>query len=147
MAESRRLKDLGGVVRGGESYRGKQGPNYIPGVSAQTVGSRALWLGSVTLPPRGGRTKAHIHENHESAFYLISGEDVEVWTGELLEHREIAHAGDYLYFPAVLPTTRMSARPVEPSLRLVEGELPLFTRLPRRGILGNWVSGVRNSRK
>ena len=46
MAESARLKDLGGVVRGGESYRGKQGPNYILGVSAQTVGSRALWLGS-----------------------------------------------------------------------------------------------------
>ena len=103
MAESTRLKDLGGVVRGGESYRGKQGPNYIPGVSAQTVGSRALWLGSVTLPPRGGRTKAHIHENHESAFYLISGEDVEVYTGEQLEHREIAHAGDYLYFPAGVP--------------------------------------------
>jgi oxalate decarboxylase/phosphoglucose isomerase-like protein (cupin superfamily) len=54
----------------------------------------------VTLPPNGGRTKAHIHENHESAFYLISGEDVEVWTGEQLEHRDVAHAGDYLYFPA-----------------------------------------------
>jgi hypothetical protein len=27
MAESARLKNLGGVVRGGESYQGKQGPN------------------------------------------------------------------------------------------------------------------------
>ncbi len=103
MAESARLKKLGGVVRAGEIYQGKQGPNYTPGVSAETVGSQALWLGSVTLPPRGGRTKAHIHENHESAFYLISGEDVEVWTGEQLEHRDIAHAGDYLYFPAGVP--------------------------------------------
>jgi hypothetical protein len=25
--------------------------------------------------------------------------------------------------------------------------VPLFTQMPRRGILGNWVSGVRNSRK
>jgi hypothetical protein len=25
--------------------------------------------------------------------------------------------------------------------------LPLFTELPRRGVLGNWASGVRNSRK
>ncbi len=103
MAEAARLKDFGGVVRAGELYRGKQGPNYTPGVSAQTVGSRALWLGSVTLPPHGGRTKAHFHENHESAFYLVSGEDVEVYTGEQLEHREVAQVGDYLYFPAGVP--------------------------------------------
>jgi uncharacterized RmlC-like cupin family protein len=28
---------------------------------------------------------------------------VEVWTGEQLEHRDVAHAGDYLYFPAGVP--------------------------------------------
>jgi uncharacterized RmlC-like cupin family protein len=103
MAKSARTENLGGVVRGGELYRGKQGLDYTPGVSAQTVGSRALWLGSVTLPPAGGRTKAHIHEQHESAFYMISGEEVEVYTGEQLEHRDVAHAGDYLYFPAGVP--------------------------------------------
>ena len=103
MAESVRLKKQGGVVRAGEIYQGKQGPNYIPGVSAETVGSQALWLGSVTLPPRGGRTKSHIHENHESAFYLISGEDVEVYTGEEQKHRDVAQAGDYFYFPAGVP--------------------------------------------
>src|SRR5215203_4101504 len=35
-------------------------------------------------------------------------------------------------------------------LRLEQEEaapLPLFTELPRRGVLGNWVSGVQNSRK
>ena len=103
MAKSARTENLGGVVRGGELYRGKQGLDYTPGVSAETVGSRALWLGSVTLPPAGGRTKAHIHEQHESAFCMISGEEVEVYTGEQLEHRDIAHAGDYLYFPAGVP--------------------------------------------
>ena len=41
MAESARLKNFGGVVRAGESYQGKQGPDYIPGVSAQTAGSQA----------------------------------------------------------------------------------------------------------
>jgi uncharacterized RmlC-like cupin family protein len=84
MAESTRLKDFGGVVRAGERYEGRQGPDYTPGVSAESVGSRALWLGSVTLPPAGGRTKAHFHENHESAFYMISGGEVEVYTGEQL---------------------------------------------------------------
>jgi uncharacterized RmlC-like cupin family protein len=103
MAKSARTENLGGVVRGGELYRGKQGLDYTPGVSAETVGSRDLWLGSVTLPPAGGRTKAHIHEQHESAFYMISGEEVEVYTGEQLEHRDVAHAGDYLYFPAGVP--------------------------------------------
>ncbi len=103
MAESARLKNFGGVVHAGESYQGKQGPDYIPGVSAETVGSQALWLGSVTLPPGGGRTKAHIHEQHETAFCMIRGEEVEVYTGEELEHRDVAHAGDYFYFPAGVP--------------------------------------------
>ena len=103
MAESARLKNFGGVVPGGEIYQGKQGLDYTPGVSAETVGSQALWLGTVPLPPGGGRTKAHLHENHESALYMISGENVEVYTGEQLEHRDFAHAGDYLYFPAGVP--------------------------------------------
>jgi uncharacterized RmlC-like cupin family protein len=103
MAESARLTNLGGVVHAGELYRGKQGLDYAPGVSAETVGSRALWLGSVTLPPAGGRTRAHLHENHESALYMVSGEEVEVYTGERLEHWDVAHAGDYLYFPAGVP--------------------------------------------
>ncbi len=93
---------VGRVVRGGESYVGKQGPSYTPGVSAESVGSRGLWLGSVTLPP-GGRTKAHVHEAHESAFYMVSGDEAELWSGARLEHREVAHAGDYLYIPAGVP--------------------------------------------
>ncbi len=93
---------VGRVVRGGESYRGQQGVDYTPGVSAQTVGAQALWLGAVTIPP-GGRTKAHIHEHHESAFYLVSGDEVELWTGDQLQHRDVAHAGDYLYIPAGVP--------------------------------------------
>jgi uncharacterized RmlC-like cupin family protein len=72
MAQSVRAK-FGSVVRAGESYHGKQGLDYTPGVSAESVGSQAIWLGSVTLPPHGGRTKAHLHENHETALYLISG--------------------------------------------------------------------------
>ena len=95
--------NVGSVVRAGEAYHGKQGLDYTPGVSAQSVGSQAIWLGSVTLPPHGGRTKAHLHENHETALYLISADEVELWTGEQLEHREIARAGDYIYIPAGVP--------------------------------------------
>lgn len=95
--------NVGRVVRAGQSYIGKQGPTYTPGVSAETVGAKALWLGSVTLPPRGGRTRAHIHEHHESAFCLVSGDEVEFYTGDQLQHREIAHPGDFLYIPAGVP--------------------------------------------
>jgi uncharacterized RmlC-like cupin family protein len=100
---SARGANLGCVVRAGEVYEGKQGLNYAPGISAQSAGSQALWLGSATLPPRGGRTKAHLHEDHETAIYVISGEEAELWTGEQLEHRDVAHAGDYLYIPAGVP--------------------------------------------
>jgi len=102
MAESARAT-LGSVVQAGERYRGKQGLNYTPGVSAESMGSQAIWLGTVTLPPRGGRTKAHLHERHEAALYMVSGDEGELWTGEQLEHREVARAGDYAYIPAGVP--------------------------------------------
>jgi uncharacterized RmlC-like cupin family protein len=89
-------------VRAGERYRGKQGLDYTPGVSAETVGAQGLWLGSVTIPP-GGRTQAHIHDQHESAFYMVSGDEAELWTGEELQQRDLAHPGDYLYIPAGVP--------------------------------------------
>ena len=98
----------GCVVRAGDSYQGKQGqgkqgPTYAPGISAATVGARALWLGSAALPPGGGRTKAHVHDHHESAFYFVSGDEVELYTGDELQHREVARPGDYLYIPAGVP--------------------------------------------
>ncbi len=93
---------VGRVVQGGASYQGKQGPDYTPGVSAETVGSQGLWLGSVVLPP-GGRTRAHVHEQHESAFYMVSGDEVELWTGGELKERAVARSGDFLYIPAGVP--------------------------------------------
>jgi uncharacterized RmlC-like cupin family protein len=102
MMESTTNAKIGRVVRAGEAYAGKQGPDYTPGVSAETVASERLWLGSVVIPP-GGRTRAHVHEHHESAFYVVSGSDVELWTGPNLEHREVAQAGEYLYIPAGVP--------------------------------------------
>lgn len=92
----------GCVVQGSGSYVSAQGSVYAPGISAETVGAEAVFLGIVTIPAQG-RTKAHLHEFHESAFYLLSGEAVELCTGAQLEHRETAHAGDYLFIPANVP--------------------------------------------
>jgi len=44
-----------------------------------------------------------VHENHESAFYLIRDEEVELWTGERLDQKAVAHPGDYFYIPAGVP--------------------------------------------
>ena len=89
----------GCVVKGGNGYRSEQGSDYLPGVSVETVGSKALWLGTVTLPA-GQRTKAHVHERHETAFYMLSGEAIELWTGEQLQYCDVARPGDYMFIPA-----------------------------------------------
>lgn len=86
------------VVQGGTAYRSEQGPDYRPGISAESVGAGVLWLGVVTIPP-GGRTRAHVHARHESAFYMLSGSGVELWSGEGLAHHEPVSPGDYLFIP------------------------------------------------
>lgn len=90
------------VVDGATPYRSEQGTVYAPGICAETVASTSLFLGLVTLPP-GERTRAHVHERHESAFYMLSGDEVELWSGEGLAHRAIARPGDYLFVPANVP--------------------------------------------
>jgi len=98
-ADRRGPGDRGRVVRAGAGYRAEQGSDYEPGVSAETVGSQVIWLGLMTLPP-GRRTRAHLHEHHETALYMISGDELELWTGGELQHCEAARPGDYIYIPA-----------------------------------------------
>lgn len=93
---------VGCVVHGAAPYKSRQGTLYAAGISAETVGAESLFLGLVTLPP-GERTRAHVHERHESAFYLLSGEEVELWSGSRLEDRAVARPGDYVFIPANVP--------------------------------------------
>lgn len=100
------------VVRAADAYEGKQGPSYAAGVSAESVGAKAIWLGMVTMPP-GGRTKAHFHEGHETAFYVLSGE-CDLWSGEGLREHDVARAGDYLYIPAGVSHVAVNRSQSEP---------------------------------
>jgi uncharacterized RmlC-like cupin family protein len=95
------MMDRASVVQGSDSYRAEQGSDYLPGVSAETVGAKALWLGMVAIQP-GQRTRAHVHAAHETAFYMMSGE-AEIWSGDQLQHREDLRPGDYLFIPANVP--------------------------------------------
>ena len=88
-------------VKAGPAFIGRQGLSYAPAISAETVGSLSIHMQMLTIPP-GGRAKAHKHEAHETAIYVLSGESG-MYYGEQLEHHMIAGAGDYVYIPANVP--------------------------------------------
>src|SRR5690606_7575377 len=37
------------VVKGGDGFRAEQGSDYRPGISAETVGAKSLWLGIASI--------------------------------------------------------------------------------------------------
>jgi uncharacterized RmlC-like cupin family protein len=89
------------VFRGGETYPGKQGFAYTNGISAESAGARGLCMVLLTIQP-GDRAKAHLHEDHETAIYVVSGESV-MWYGDRLQHHMVVGEGDMLYIPAGVP--------------------------------------------
>jgi uncharacterized RmlC-like cupin family protein len=94
------------LVRRGETYSGKQGFDYFSGLSAESVGSQGICMHLLEIPP-GGRAKAHLHESHETAIYVLSGES-EMYYGENLEQHMVVGAGDFLYIPANTPHLPMN---------------------------------------
>jgi uncharacterized RmlC-like cupin family protein len=89
------------VVGPSAAFIGKQALLYAPGISAESVGAQRIHLQVVTIPP-GGRAKAHKHEGHETAIYILSGESG-MWYGKSLEEHLIARAGSFVYIPAGMP--------------------------------------------
>ena len=96
---------------------GKQGLTLFPGISAQTLGAQGICLHLLTIPP-GGRGKAHLHENHETAIYILSG-DVEVLSGKALQERLDAGAGDFIYIPANVPHLPINRSQAEDCIALI----------------------------
>jgi uncharacterized RmlC-like cupin family protein len=89
------------LVRPSNTYDGKQGLRYFEGISAESVGSKGICMHLLTMPP-GARAKAHLHEAHETAIYVLTGE-VDTWYGDELEHHIVVKAGDLFYIPAGVP--------------------------------------------
>ena len=94
MKECRKIRPTG-------LYTGKQGFIYNEGVSFETVGSDAICMHLLTIPP-GGRAKAHKHATHETAIYMLEGVTIMHW-GQALEHKMEVTAGDIIYIPADMP--------------------------------------------
>lgn len=89
------------VIGPSPSYVGKQDLYYAVGVSAESVGAKGIHMQIVRIPP-GRRAKAHMHENHETAIYALSGIS-HVWHGEKLEKHSVIRPGEFFYIPAGMP--------------------------------------------
>ncbi len=60
----------------------------------------------LTIPP-GGRAHARLHQTHETAIYVLTGE-TEMWFGAELGERLTVRAGEFLYIPANVPHLPMN---------------------------------------
>ena len=89
------------VVRVDETYRGKQAFTYFAGISAEANGATGICMHLLTIPP-GQRAKAHLHEAHETAIYVIAGEAGMYYGENLAEHLKVKQ-GEFLYIPAGVP--------------------------------------------
>ncbi len=101
----------------GDTYEGKQGFSYFEGISAETVGAKGICMHLLKVPP-GGRAKAHLHESHETAIYVLSGQ-AETWYGPELEHRVVVSAGEFFYIPAGVPHLPINTSPTETCVAVI----------------------------
>ena len=89
------------LVPAGREAEGSTGVTYAAGISATSAGATGLCLQLASLPP-GAQSRAHRHDGHESAAYVVEGELI-MWFGEGLEHRLVARPGDFVYIPSGVP--------------------------------------------
>ncbi|MCL5777799.1 cupin domain-containing protein [Limibaculum sp. FT325] len=94
------------VIRPDANYAGRQGLTYLAGISAESAGSAGLCMHLLTMPP-GARAKAHLHEAHETAIYMLSGE-TEMYYGDGLARHIVLREGEMLYIPAGVPHLPMN---------------------------------------
>lgn len=92
-------------------YMTKQGFPYHSGVSYQTAGTKGICMHLLRLPP-GAVEKAHLHRDHETAIYVVSG-SAELRYGERLEVYETIQAGEFLYIPPNVPHLPRNASDTE----------------------------------
>lgn len=105
------MSDCRLIRPGATSYAGKQGFDYIEGITAETTGSKGICMMLLTIPP-GARAKAHLHEAHETAIYVLKG-TAETWYGDRLQNRIDVSAGDMFYIPAGMPHLPINRGPEE----------------------------------
>ena len=120
LAEAKRVKVYKGatmqtkldckVIQPQDTYTGKQAFTYFAGISAENTGAQGICMHLLTIQP-GQRARAHLHEAHETAIYVLDGE-AEMWYGEDLAEHLVVKKGEYLYIPAGMPHLPFNATDV-----------------------------------
>jgi uncharacterized RmlC-like cupin family protein len=105
------------VLRAAAEYTGKQGLRYAPGISAETAGSKGLHLQMLRMPP-GAKARAHLHEQHETAVYVLSGHSG-MWYGPELAEHVLVGEGDFLYIPPGVPHLPYNTSDTEPCVAVI----------------------------
>jgi uncharacterized RmlC-like cupin family protein len=105
------------LIRAESGFRGKQGLDYLHGISAESVGASRICMHMLTISPKT-RANAHLHESHETAIYVISGHGV-MWYGEQLEEVMEMGPGDLLYIPAGVPHLPTNQSATEPCVAVL----------------------------
>jgi uncharacterized RmlC-like cupin family protein len=105
------------VVRADDADTGVTGFDYQSGISAETVGAQRLCLQLTTISP-GARARAHRHEDHETAIYMVSGH-MAMRYGARLDEQLSCRAGDFVYIPAGMPHLPWNVSDSEPAVALI----------------------------
>jgi len=103
------------LIRGGEGFRGRQGLDYLGGISAESAGAQAICMHVLEMPP-GATARPHYHEAHETAIFVLEG-TAEMRHGHELEHLMRIEAGDFVFIPAGVP--HQPYNPTEAPVRAV----------------------------
>ncbi len=99
------------LIRSQKRFTGKQDFTYREGVMAENTGARGLCMHLLSIPP-GERARAHLHEDHETAVYVISGKSG-MWYGDSLEEHVSVNSGDFVYIPPGVPHLPYNASDTE----------------------------------
>jgi uncharacterized RmlC-like cupin family protein len=96
---------------------GAQGFDYFEGISAQSAGARGICMHLLTIPP-GAAAQPHLHEDDETAIYVLSGRAQMRYGERLAEELEVT-TGEFLYIPAGMPHLPYNASDAEASTALL----------------------------
>jgi len=105
------------IIRPGGTYSGAQGFDYFEGISAQTTGAHGICMHLLEIPP-GGAAKPHLHEEHETAIYMLSGVTRMKYGEGFADELEVK-AGEFLYIPAGMPHLPYNPSETEPATALL----------------------------
>src|SRR5581483_8224864 len=105
------------VVRPAAAPEGRQGLDYVVGVSRDACGATGLSLSYVVVPP-GAISEPHFHDGYETAIYQLAGR-VETRYGPGLEQTVVTEAGDFLFVPPGVPHQAVNLSATEPAVALI----------------------------